>query len=118
MNKIAFIFRCAPHGCASGREGLDALLAISAYSEELAVFFVEDGLYQLVPGQAPDQVMSRDHAPSFKLLPLYDIEQIYFCQDSLTARGLTVDDLLIPGQPLVVEDLAGTLAQYPVRLMF
>jgi len=118
MHKIAFVFRTAPHGRTSGREGLDALLATSALCDELAVFFVEDGLYQLLPAQTPAQVLSRDHAPSFKLLPLYDIEQVYFCQDSLSARGLGADSLLIPGQPLVAVALAAILAQYPVRLIF
>lgn len=118
MKPIAFVFRTAPHGRTTGREGLDALLATSAFSEDLAVFFVEDGLYQLLPAQAPAQVLGRDHAPSFKLLPLYDIDRIYFCQPSLTARGLTADGLLIPGQPLDAAALADTLAQYPVRLIF
>lgn len=118
MKPIAFVFRTAPHGRTTGREGLDALLATSAFSEDLAVFFVEDGLYQLLPAQAPAQVLGRDYAPSFKLLPLYDIDRIYFCQPSLTARGLTADGLLIPGQPLDAAALADTLAEYPVRLIF
>lgn len=118
MKPIAFVFRTAPHGRTTGREGLDALLATSAFSEDLAVFFVEDGLYQLLPAQAPAQVLGRDYAPSFKLLPLYDIDRIYLCQPSLTARGLTADGLLIPGQPLDAAALADTLAQYPVRLIF
>ena len=40
MSDIAILFRSAPHGSASGREGLDALLACSALSDELAAFFI------------------------------------------------------------------------------
>ncbi len=39
MKRIAFVFSTAPHGSASGREGLDALLATSALTEALGVFY-------------------------------------------------------------------------------
>jgi sulfur relay (sulfurtransferase) DsrF/TusC family protein len=45
--------------CASwfsvGQEGLDALLATSALTEEIGVFFVGDGVFQLLPGQRPQR---------------------------------------------------------------
>ena len=44
MKRVAFVFSSAPHGSASGREGLDALLATSALSDEIGVFFVGDGV--------------------------------------------------------------------------
>ena len=41
MTKLAFIFRHAPYGTANTREGLDALLAATAFcaEEDIAVFF-------------------------------------------------------------------------------
>ena len=44
MKRIAFVFSTTPHGSASGREGLDALLATSALTEETGVFFIGDGV--------------------------------------------------------------------------
>ena len=38
--KIAFICSRGPHGHAAGREGLDALLATSAMTDELALFLI------------------------------------------------------------------------------
>lgn len=38
MKRVAFVFSTVPHGSASGREGLDALLATSALTEDLGVF--------------------------------------------------------------------------------
>ncbi len=54
--RIAFVFSTAPHGTAAGREGLDALLATSALTDDLAVFFIADGVFQLLSGQKPDAV--------------------------------------------------------------
>jgi tRNA 2-thiouridine synthesizing protein C len=95
VNNVGFVFRQPPHGNSSGREGLDALLAASAYTEALNVFFIGDGVLQLIKNQQPDAILSRNYIATFKMLPLYDIENIYVCQQSLIERGLSVDDLLI-----------------------
>lgn len=96
MSKIAFISRRGPHGTASGREGLDALLATSALTESLALFLLGDGVLQLVREQSPQAILQRHYAPTFKMLELYDIEEVYVCADSLAERGLTASDLSIP----------------------
>ena len=95
MSVLGFVFRQPPHGTASGREGLDALLAASAYTEALSVFFIGDGVLQLLKHQQPNAILSRNYIATFKMLPLYDIENIYVCQQSLSERGLSVEDLLI-----------------------
>ncbi|WP_369309653.1 sulfurtransferase complex subunit TusC [Providencia rettgeri] len=88
MKKIAFVFMTMPHGSASGREGLDALLATSALTDEIEVFFISDGIFQLLANQQPKAILARDYIATFKILPLYDIENIYLCQQSLQERGL------------------------------
>lgn len=96
MSKIAFICRRGPHGTAQGREGLDALLATSALTESLALFLIGDGVLQLLREQQPQAILQRHYAPTFKMLELYDIEEVYVCAESLAERGLTAADLLIP----------------------
>ncbi|MCW2256599.1 tRNA 2-thiouridine synthesizing protein C [Providencia alcalifaciens] len=88
MKKIAFVFTSMPHGNASGREGLDALLATSALTEDISVFFLSDGVCQLLANQKPNEILARDYISTFKILPLYDIDNIYLCADSLKDRGI------------------------------
>ena len=118
MNPIAFITRHAPHGSAYGREALDAVLATSALTEELALFFIGDGVYQLLAGQQPEGVGQRHYAPTFRMLELYDIEQIYVCADSLAERGLTRDDLLIPVTLLSRSELVVCWQRFPTHITF
>ncbi|WP_019935970.1 sulfurtransferase complex subunit TusC [Oceanimonas smirnovii] len=118
MNKVAFIFHTPPHGSAAGREGLDAVLATSALSEELAVFFIGDGVYQLKSAQAPAAIHGRDYAPTFGLLELYDIEHIYVCANALMKRNLALADLCIEAQACTQEELTRLLGEYDVRLIF
>ncbi|MEZ8063362.1 MULTISPECIES: sulfurtransferase complex subunit TusC [Vibrio] len=118
MRKLAFIFNSFPHSTAAGREGLDALLAASAYSEDISVFFVGDGVTQLLKAQQPDEVLSRDYISAFKLMDLYDIEQVYVCQRSLCQFGLSTDNLLIDVTAVEADELTQKLAQCQQILTF
>lgn len=106
MKKIAFIFHSPPHSTSAGREGLDALLAASAYSDQLAVFFVGDGVLQLMTEQQPEQILSRDYIKSFKLLDLYDVEQRYVCAQSLHEWGVDSEQLIIDCSELTPSNMA------------
>ncbi|PJG60439.1 sulfurtransferase complex subunit TusC [Aeromonas cavernicola] len=118
MKKIAFIGRHAPHGYAAGREGLDALLATSAFTESLALFLIGDGVLQLVKAQQPATILQRHYAPTFKMLELYDIDHIYVCRDSLFERGLQEADLVIPVTLLARDELAACWTDYPTHISF
>lgn len=118
MKKLGFVFQSAPHSTSAAREGLDALLAASAYCDDIALFFVGPGVAQLIAGQSPEQVLSRDYISAFKLLDLYDIEQIYLCQQSLDEFGLTNARWVIDAQKRSPQQIAQLLAQCDQVLTF
>jgi tRNA 2-thiouridine synthesizing protein C len=119
MKRVAFVFTQGPHGNAGGREGLDALLATSALSEELGVFFIGDGVLQLLPGQQPEKILARNYIATFGVLPLYDVERCYLCQASLQERGLSqVTDWVLDAEILVPDALRQQLAGYDVVMTF
>lgn len=119
MKRVAFVFTSAPHGSASGREGLDALLATSALTEDIGVFFLGDGVFQLLAGQQPQAILARDYIATFKVLPLYDIDNLYVCADSLASRGLNgAVQLLLDVEILASAALRDKLSHYDTILTF
>jgi len=118
LSQLTYLFRSAPHGNNAGREGVDALLAASAYCEDITVLFVGDGIYQLLLGQNPHDILSKDYAPMLKLFDLYDIEQVFVCADSLSERGLAQADLIIDAKALNTEQLKAKLQQAGKLLSF
>jgi tRNA 2-thiouridine synthesizing protein C len=118
LSQLTYLFRSAPHGSNAGREGVDALLAASAYCEDITVLFVGDGVYQLLLGQEPNGILSKDYAPMLKLFDLYDIEQVFVCADSLAERGLAQADLVIDAEALNTEQLKVKLQQAGKLLSF
>jgi sulfur relay protein tusC/dsrF len=111
--KLAFIFRTAPHGRSISREGLDALLAATAFCDEtdIGAFFVEDGILNLLSNQEPTAILQKDVAKMFKLLDLYDIEQRFICADSLAQFSLRADELVLACQVLSRSEWMAQLQQ-------
>jgi tRNA 2-thiouridine synthesizing protein C len=95
MKKLLFISRQAPYGNATAREALDALLAASAYDQDLSILFMDDGVFQLVAAQNPKMIQQKNLGASLQALELYGIENIYIQWESLKKRGLTANDLAI-----------------------
>ncbi|MGK9174305.1 sulfurtransferase complex subunit TusC [Yokenella regensburgei] len=119
MKRIAFIFTSAPHGTTAGREGLDALMATSAFTEDIGVFFMGDGVFQVVAGQQPGAILARDYIATFKVLPLYDIEACWVCQASMRERGLNeATPFVLPVQRLEPDALRNKLNDYDVVMTF
>lgn len=118
MNRVAFIFMSAPHGTSAGREGLDALLATSALTEDIGVFFVGDGVFQLLSEQNPGAILARDYIPAFKLMALYDVEECWMCAASLRERGLRSPSFIIEPDILEPEALRQKLDGYDAIMRF
>lgn len=119
MKRVAFIFTHSPHGDASGREGLDAVLAMSALTEDIGVFFIGDGVLQILPGQQPEKILMRNYIATFGVLPLYDIDRCYVCAASLQQRGLPLDTpWVVDVAPLAPAALQAELARYQAVITF
>ena len=111
--KLAFLFRTAPHGNAISREGLDALLAATAFcdEEDIGVFFIDDGVLNLLDGQNPELLLQKDFIRTFKLLDLYDIEQRFVCTDSLDQYNLQTEQLIISAEKIDRTSLINKVSQ-------
>ncbi|TDQ57579.1 tRNA 2-thiouridine synthesizing protein C [Mesocricetibacter intestinalis] len=120
MTKLAFVFRSSPYGTSDSREGLDALLAATAFcnEEDIAVYFIDDGVFNLLKGQNPALILQKDFIAAFKLLDLYEIKQRYICCNSLERYGLEARDLIIDCETVRREELCRRLQHSEKLLTF
>ena len=120
MIKLAFVFRHSPHGSSVGREGLDALLAATAFCDEndIAVFFMDDGVFNLLSNQQPELLLQKDFISGLKLLDLYDIKRRYVCRRSLQRFGLEHQPQIIQCEPVDPEVLWSKLREAEKCLVF
>lgn len=94
---LAILFTHPPFGTATSREGLDVLLAASAFCEEdrLAICFMYDGVYNLCKGGRTEQILQKNHLAAFKLIELYDLTDCFVCQESVEKRQLQDTEWLL-----------------------
>ncbi len=75
-------------------EALEALLAATAFEQELSVAFMDDGVYQLKRGQNPAVLGFRPFTKTFAALNDFGIDHLYVEKESMVNRGLAEADLL------------------------
>jgi tRNA 2-thiouridine synthesizing protein C len=100
IKNFLYVNRKAPYGPIYAWESLEVVLIGAAFEQDVALAFVDDGVYQLTKGQDTAGIGMKNFSPTYSALGDYDIKKIYVEKESLDARGLTLDDL----QHLVWED--------------
>ncbi len=117
MTSIAIINSQFPYGSSHAQESLDLVLAAGSFGQQVSVFFVGDGVYQLVKMQSPDSIEQKNISKTFPALTFYDVENVYVCQNSMRTRHLKPDDLVMEVIILEPEQFTETLerSQHVVR---
>ena len=109
MTNVTIVIRNAPFNGQSGQEAVDLILAASTFGQQVSVAFVDDGVFQLCQHQNPAQIQRKHFAKSFGAFEFYDVEDVYVCQQSLSARKIDEHALLVDAQILSTADFSAKL---------
>lgn len=118
MKKFMFVNRKAPYGTIYALESLEVVLIAATFDQDCSLVFADDGVYQLAKGQNTKAIALKNFSPTYRALEDYDIEKLYVERESLQARGLTEDDLMVPVAVLSSAELAELMAAQDVVLSF
>jgi tRNA 2-thiouridine synthesizing protein C len=66
----------------------------AAFEQDVALAFVDDGVFQLTKGQNTDGIGVKNFSPTFRALGDYDVSKLFVERESLEERGLKEDDLI------------------------
>jgi tRNA 2-thiouridine synthesizing protein C len=114
VKRFMYVNRRAPYGTIYALECLEVVLIAAAFDQDVSVVFVDDGVCQLKKNQDTTAIGMKNFSKTYGALDDYDVEKIYVEKESLDARGLTEDDLVIPVQVLAAEQLREVMAQQDV----
>lgn len=115
---ILVITRQAPYGNNSAREALDAALTGAIFEQDVAMLFMSDAIFQLLPNHNPAQLGQKNLSSNLQVLPMYDIEKLFVCSDALQQRNISDSELAVAAQPLTLEQIPELIQQYDVVLNF
>jgi tRNA 2-thiouridine synthesizing protein C len=114
VKRFMYVNRKAPYGTIYALECLEVVLIAAAFDQDVSVVFVDDGVYQLKKNQDTAGIGMKNFSNTYRALDDYDVEKIYVERESLAARGLDSEDLIIPVEVLAADDLREIMAQQDV----
>jgi tRNA 2-thiouridine synthesizing protein C len=118
VKRFLFVNRKAPYGTIYALESLEVVLICAAFDQDVALVFLDDGVYQLVSANNPMGIGMKNFSPTYKALDDYDITKIYVERESLEERGLSADGLIVPVSVVARTELAMIMAAQDVVLSF
>ncbi|HEY5763040.1 MAG TPA: sulfurtransferase complex subunit TusC [Rhodocyclaceae bacterium] len=116
--KFMFVNRKAPYGSIYALESLEVVLITAAFDQDVSLVFLDDGVFQLKKGMQTKGIETKNFSPTYRALDGYDVEKLYVEQESLEARGLTEDDLVVDVTVLSSAEMGKLMEEQDVVLSF
>ena len=118
VKKFLYVNRRAPYGSIYALESLEVVLIGAAFDQDVSMLFVDDGVYQLKKGQDTKESDMKNFSPTYRALEMYDVEKLYVDKESMEARGLTPEDLVVPVEVLNTGQVSDLIEEQEVILNF
>jgi tRNA 2-thiouridine synthesizing protein C len=118
QKKFMFVNRTAPYGTVYALESLEVVLISAAFDQDVSLAFLDDGVWQLKKGQQTKGIETKNFSPTYRALEGYDVEKLYVERESLAARGLAEDDLIVDVTVLSSAELGKLMEEQDVVLSF
>lgn len=118
IKKFMFVNRKAPYGTIYALESLEVVLITAAFDQDVSLVFMDDGVYQMKKGQQTKDIGIKNFSPAYRALDGYDVEKLYVDQESMDARGLTAEDLLVDVTVLSRAQMGALMDEQDVILSF
>jgi tRNA 2-thiouridine synthesizing protein C len=112
--KFLYVNRKAPYGTVYALESLEVVLIGAAFEQDVALAFLDDGVFQLLDGQDAAGVGMKNFSKTYRALGDFEVRKLYVERESLKERGLSEADLM----PITFEDENDEYAAKPsIRLV-
>lgn len=118
VKKFLYVNRRAPYGTVYALESLEVVLIGAAFDQDCSVIFMDDGVFQIVKGQNNEDSEMKNFSPTYRALEMYDVEKLYVEKESLDARGLSEDDLLVDVEIMSAAEISDLMEDQDVVLTF
>jgi len=118
IKKFMYLNRKAPYGTIYALESLEVILIGAAFDQDVSLVFMDDGIYQIKKDQDTTAAEVKNFSKTYRALEMYDVEKLYVEKESMEARGLTEDDLLVDVEIKTKEEIADLMEDQDVLLSF
>ena len=115
-----FVNRRAPYGSIYAQEVLEMVLISAAFEQHAAIVFIDDGVFQIKKGQDTKALGMKNFSPTYGVVEMekqdaeedHDMDMVWRIiveKESLEARGLDADDLIVGVEVLGTDELSALM---------
>lgn len=115
--RFMFVNRRAPYGSIYALEILEMVLISAAFEQHAAIVFIDDGVFQIKKGQDTAALGMKNFSPTYRVVEMEkedadedeDIDMVWRIiveRESMEARGLGEDDLIVGVEVLAADELS------------
>ena len=125
--KFMFVCNKAPYGTIYALETLEMIMISAAFEQHALIAFIDDGVFQIKKGHNTKSSGMKNFSPTFGVIAMEkedadeddDIDMIWRIvveRESLEARGLEPEDLILETEVLSSYELSDLMEQQEVIL--
>ena len=125
--RFMFVNRRAPYGSIYALEILEMVLISAAFEQHATIVFIDDGVFQIKKGQDTKSLGIKNFSPTYGVVEMekQDAEEdddmdmvwrIIVEKESMEARGLSADDLIVGVEVLGADALSALMDAQDVVL--
>lgn len=118
VKKFMYLNRKAPYGTIYALESLEVVLIGAAFEQDVSLVFMDDGIYQIKKDQDTAGTEMKNFSKTYRALEMYDVEKLYVEKESMEARGLTEEDLVVDVEVMTSEQIKDLMEDQDVLLSF
>ena len=122
-----FVNRRAPYGSIYAQEVLEMVLISAAFEQHAAIVFIDDGVFQIKKGQDTKALGMKNFSPTYGVVEMEKenagedddmgrVWRIIVEKESMEARGLDADDLIVGVEVLGAAELSALMDAQDVVL--
>lgn len=100
MKNILYIISRSPYSGVQSFELIDSAMVSAIFENNVSILFRAEGVWSLLSDQNGELLNSKTHSKMLSALPTYEIDNLYFCEDSVNERRISRDQIDIPVKPL------------------
>lgn len=104
--KVLVCIRQRPYEDRAVESAIDLAMVAAAFEQEVSVLFAGDGLFNLIKHTSPAMIGKKSIAKRIQALGLYDVDEVYACQDSLDQTAIGSHGCIDGVRPLSSEQVA------------
>lgn len=103
-----------PHASLDVQEKLDVILTAAAFDQQIALLFLDGGIFQIYKNQHPEKQGLKETASTLNALEMFDVTELYVETESLQDKGLNINQLSLPVKSYDRKDINNLIQQFDI----